>query len=427
MPPKEGQASNYQLSKGATVKNHAKKHLTKALAVAALVPLALTACGGGGGGNSGGDASTLTLMDYYNNEPDNLAIKKEIESCASEIGVKIEREAVPGKDLIQKVLQKSSSKTLPDILMLDNPDLQEIASTGGLVPLEEFNVNTDGFAQGMLDAGTYEGKVYGLAPTANTLGIFYNKKLLTDAGLTPPTTWDELKSTAKALTSGDQYGVAFSAIATYEGTWQFLPFMWTNGGDETNLDSPENKEALQLWKDLVDSGSASKSVINWSQGDVKDQFAAGKAAMMVNGPWQINALNENKDLEWDTVLIPVKEAGQKPVAPLGGEVWTIPETGNKEKQAKAAEFISCFTRDSTQLSLATQRNTIPTKPELADEFIAEKPDMKAFTEQVADARSRTGKLGDGWPKAATTIYTAIQLALTGQASVDDAFKQAAKG
>ncbi|MDD0859920.1 hypothetical protein NHF46_23920 [Arthrobacter alpinus] len=72
----------------------------------------------------------MTLMDYYNNDPDKGLIQSAIDKCATDIGVTITREVVPGKDLIQKVLQKSSSKTLPDILMLDNPDVQEIASTG---------------------------------------------------------------------------------------------------------------------------------------------------------------------------------------------------------------------------------------------------------------------------------------------------------
>jgi multiple sugar transport system substrate-binding protein len=404
-----------------------RKHVYKVLALAAVAPFILSACAGASAGKSGGGANSLTLLDYYNNEPDNTIMKGAIDKCATEIGVTISREAVPGKDLIQKVLQKSSSKTLPDVLMLDNPDLQQIAATGGLAPLSDFGVDTKGFAKGMLEAGTYAGKVYGLAPTANTLGLFYNKKLLADAGLKPPTTWAELKTTAKALTKGSQYGVAFSAIATYEGAWQFLPFMWTNGGDETNLDSSQNKEALQLWKDLVDSGAASKGVINWSQGDVKDQFMAGKTAMMINGPWQIPALDADKSLEWGSVQVPINKPGQTPVAPLGGEVWTVPQTGNKDKQAKASEFISCFTKDSTQLTLSEARYTVPTKPALAGEFVKKMPTMKSFTEQVANARSRTGKLGDGWPKAATTIYTAIQLALTGKASVDDAFKQAAKG
>lgn len=408
------------------MKIQTKTRMTKFLAIAAIAPFVLTACGGGGSSASG-DASTLTLMDYYNNDPDKALIQTAIDECASEIGVTIDREVVPGKDLIQKVLQKSSSKTLPDILMLDNPDLQEIASTGGLAPLSDFDVDTSGFAQGMLDAGTYEGDVYGLAPTANTLGLFYNKKILADAGLTPPTTWDELKTTAAALTQDSQFGVAFSAIATYEGAWQFLPFMWTNGGSEAALDSKENKEALQLWKDLVDSGAASKSVINWGQGDVKDQFMSGKAAMMINGPWQIPALSADESLEWGSVQVPVNKAGQTPIAPLGGEMWTIPQTGDSAKQAKAAEFISCFTADDTQLSLSTDRFTVPTKPELAQEYVEKMPDMEAFTEQIANARSRTGELGAEWPKAATEIYTAIQLALTGKATVDEAFAQAAKG
>ena len=108
---------------------------------------------------------------------------------------------MPGKDLIQKVLQRASSKTLPDVLMLDNPDVQEIAATGGLSPLSTYNVDTSGFADGILEAATYEGEVYGLAPTVNTLGIYYNKDLLQAAGVQPPTTWEELKAAAAKLTA----------------------------------------------------------------------------------------------------------------------------------------------------------------------------------------------------------------------------------
>jgi multiple sugar transport system substrate-binding protein len=43
---------------------------------------------------------------------------------------------------------------------------------------------------------------------------------------------------------------------------------------------------------------------------------------------------------------------------------------------------------------------------------------------VANAQSRTGKLGKEWPKTATVMYTAIQLALTDQASPQEAFTKA---
>ena len=219
---------------------------------------------------------------------------------------------------MQTVLQRSSSKTLPDVLMLDNPEVKDVASLA-LAPLGDFKVDTSAFAGNSLDAVTQDGQVYGLPLPADTLGLFYNTDILAAAGITPPKTWDELKVAAAKLTKGDQYGLAFSAAATYEGACKlFLPFMWTNGGDETKLDSPEVKGALQLYVDLVNSGSASKSVVNWNQADVKDQFLAGKAAMMVNGPWQIPALAKVPGVKrWNTVQIPVNKPGQTPTAPLG--------------------------------------------------------------------------------------------------------------
>ena len=273
------------------------KRLAALAACTIVAPLALTACGGDSG-SSGGAASesvaavdSLTVLDYYTDEPGHTNIDKQIKDCGTSIGVaKIDHQSVPGPTLIQKVLQQASSKSLPDVLMLDNPDIQQIAETGALAPLEDFGITLDGFAPGPVSAATYDGKVYGMQPGANTLAIFYNKDVLEKAGVKPPTTWDELKSTAKELTVDKQYGFAFNATADYEGAWQFLPPMWTNGGDETALTSPEVAGALQLWKDLVDEGSVSKSAVNWKQTDVNDQFIAGKAAMMLNGPWQIPAL-----------------------------------------------------------------------------------------------------------------------------------------
>jgi len=239
----------------------------------------------------------------------------------------------------------------------------------------------------------------------------------------PPKTWDELKSTAKKLTSKGVYGFAFDATNDYEGSWQFLPPMWTNGGDETDLKSPQVAEALQLWKDLVDEGSASKSVVNWSQGDVNDQFVAKKAAMMLNGPWNIPSLKKAK-VNFGVVTFPVKSSDQTPVAPLGGEAWTVPLTGDEAKQQKAAELVKCMGSDENQLAWAKQNGYVPSKSALADQFVQEVPDMQAFAEQVKTARARTGKLGEKWPEAAKVIYTGVQLVLTGQAAPGEAMAKA---
>jgi multiple sugar transport system substrate-binding protein len=400
---------------------------TAVTALAATAALTLAACGGSGGAGGGGDVSTIRVLDYYNNEPDRSVYDRTLDACGQQAGVGIEREVVPGANLIPKVLQQASSRTLPDVLMIDNPDLQQIAATGALAPISDFGLSVDGYAEGVVSASTYEGQVYGMQPVTNTIGLFYNEDILAQAGVTPPKTWDELRTAAAALTQGDRYGVAFAAPANYEGTWQFLPFMWTNGGDETNIASPQVAEALQLWVDLVQSGSASRSVVNWTQADVKDQFAAGKAAMMVNGPWHFPALDEVQGLKYAVVPIPAPQAGATLVAPLGGETWTIPNTGDSARMAKAAEIVACLNSDENQLALASERSTVPTKTALREQFVQQQPRMAAFTEQVQNARARTGELGDGWPEAATRIYTAIQTALTGGASPQQALQQAQNG
>jgi multiple sugar transport system substrate-binding protein len=404
------------------------KRLAAIAALVTLAPLSLAACGGGtsGSGSEGSSATvdSLKVLDYYTDDPGKTQIQSMLEKCGTSIGVgKIEREAVPGPTLIQKVLQQASAKSLPDVLMLDNPDIQQIAETGALAPLEDFGLNADGYAPGPVAAATFDGKLYGLQPGANTIAIFYRKDVLAKAGVQPPKTWAELRTAAKKLTSGKQYGFAFNATADYEGAWQFLPPMWSNGGDETDLKSPQVAEALTLWKDLVNDGSASKSVVNWKQSDVNDQFIAGKAAMMLNGPWQIPSLTKAK-VDYGVVSFPVNKPDQTSVAPLGGEAWTVPVTGNDAKMKKAAELVQCMNTDENQILRAKQGGLVPTKLALAAQFKKEVPSMAGFTDAVADARARTGKLGSKWPDTAKVIYTGMQLVLTGQASPADAMAKA---
>jgi multiple sugar transport system substrate-binding protein len=389
----------------------------------AAVPLVLAGCSGGSSASSGGKVDSITVLDYYNQGNDKKVIGDYLDKCGAENDVTIKRSLVPGSSLIQKVLQQASSKTLPDVLMLDNPDLQQIAETGALSPLTDYGISTDGYAKGVLQAGTYKGKVYGLAPTVNTIALFYDKKKLAAAGVTPPKTWDELKTASAKLTANGEYGFAVDANATYEGTWQFLPFMWSNGGDEKDIATTKTAEALSLWTDLVKDGSMSKSVVNWTQADVNDQFMAGKAAMMINGPWQIPALKDS-GIDYGIAQIPVQSASDTAVAPLGGEVWTVPNTGDKAKQQVAAKVVDCMNDAKNQLAMAKLRYTIPSKTEVAQQFGKDVPEEQVFVDLVADARARTGELGADWPKAATKIYTAVQSALTGQDSPADALKNA---
>jgi multiple sugar transport system substrate-binding protein len=390
-----------------------------------VLTLVATGCSGAtGNGSATGKATSITALDYYTDASEHAQWGERLTACGKAAGVTVEHRSVPGASLIPKVLQQASSRTLPDLLMLDNPDVQQIAQTGALTPLGQYGIDSSGFAKGILSAGTYKGKVYGLAPAVSTIALIYNKDMLAEAGVAVPRTWDELKAAAAKLTRPGRYGMAVDANATFEGTWQFLPFLWSNGGDEKQLDTPQTAQALRLWVDLVKSGSMSKSVLNWTQADVHDQFVAGKAALMINGPWRIADLNKDKNLHWGVAPIPVRQQGQTLVTPLGGEVWTVPRTASKARQEKAAQVLSCLNDSTNMLAVAKQYFTVPSRTALASRYAEQIPSMAVFVKSVESARARTGELGVKWPKAATGIYTAIQAALTGEQTPEEALKHA---
>ncbi|UOX91985.1 sugar ABC transporter substrate-binding protein [Amycolatopsis sp. FBCC-B4732] len=368
-------------------------------------------------------AGSITELDYYADEQGSAAWQKILDACAGQTGIKIERQKVPTSQMLPKVLQGASSKTLPDLLFTDNPTLQQVAATGALTPLADYGITTDGFYESIVKAGTYQDKVYGVAPGVNGLALIYDKDLLAAAGVQPPKTWDELKAAAAKLTKDGKYGLAFSAIPSEEGTWQFLPFFWSNGAELSQLDSAQSVKALQFVTDLVNSGSASKSVVTWNQNDVADQFVAGNAAMMVNGSWNLARLDEQQALHYGVVPIPVPQAGAKPVVALGGEVGAVPVTSGPAQQA-AGKVLSCILSEPTMLQWSKAHAYIPSKTAVAAKFGTEQPAMQAFVDEVGSARSRTAELGEKYPKVSQALADAVQAALTGKLPADQALKAA---
>jgi multiple sugar transport system substrate-binding protein len=369
---------------------------------------------------------SLTSLDYYSSDPYKSFVSAHLQSCAAAAGATItSQDHVPGGQLTPKILQDISAHTLPSLLMIDNPGVQAIAATGALVPLTDVGVDpTTGIFPGILAAGTYKGKVYGMAPSVNSIALFYNKDLLTAAGLSVPKTWADLTADAKALTTPAHYGLAFSADNDGEGAWHFLPFLWSNGGDFEHLASPAAVQALTFESDFVKSGSASKSVVSWSQGDVNDQFAAGKAAMEINGPWNIAPLDKLQNIHYGIAPIPVPAAGKTLVAPLGGEMWTVPQT-TPAQEAAAGKVVTCMNSPANQLAYNTDVVQVPTLKAVAAQYGQSYPPIQSFITEVSTAMSRTAEVGPLYPTVQTALETAIQAAITGAASPASALKTAA--
>ncbi|GAA4895071.1 sugar ABC transporter substrate-binding protein [Streptomonospora salina] len=371
------------------------------------------------------DPDVYTIMNSATDEPYHSWDDEVMAECGAQAGVEVRQQSVPADQLVPKALRMASSHSLPDVLVLDGSDMPQFADPGGLVPLAELGMPPDELSDGARSFGSYDGTYYGAARSVNSLGLFYNEDMLADAGVEPPQTWDELRETAAELTEGDRYGLAISALSTEDGVYQFLPWLWSNGGDERRLDEPEAVEALEFVSSLIDDGSASRSAVNWTQADVNDQFVAGNTAMMINGPWQKPVLDEHPDVDWGVVEVPVPEEGADPVAPIGGTTFTVPANSrNPEREQVAGELVTCLTASDAQLEWSTKANNVPVAPQAAEEYREQVPELAAFADQVETARSRTEHVGTDYSVYSQAIGTAVQAALTGEATPEQALTRA---
>lgn len=397
-----------------------KNSIRRAAGAASLVLMAgvaLSACSAGG--STDDSSRSLTLWDSFTQYDAASPYGQLLSGCEASTGITLERTSDP--DLTTKLLQSAASKTTPNLVVLDNPSIAKFADTGLLVDNETSGLDTADVLPNVLAAGQLDGKTYGSSIGSNTLALFYNTALFEAAGVTPPTTWAELTSAAAALTSGDVTGIGFSAIGTEEGTFQFLPFYWGSGATLDDVSSDDAVAALSLWTDLVTSGSASQSNVNSNQQDVRDQFLAGKLGMMVNGTWQLSALDE-AGIGYGVVPIPAEDGGAAP-SPLGGEFVEI-VTSDASTQALATEFAQCVIAPDSLKAWAAGQSYIMPYADAAAEQVTEDPALQPWVEAISVAQGRTSELGVGYPDTSKAIWTAIQEALTGsktpQAALDDA-------
>lgn len=395
----------------------------------------LAACGGSAQTSSSSSANSkivLTEMDYWSVPAQGATLNSLFQQYEKlHPNVTIKRDAVPFADLITKADQEAASHTLPNILVLDNPNVADFASTGALAPLDTFmqgSFNQSDFYAGPYSTMLYQGKPYAIPVGSNDLALFYNKKLLTAAGITPPKTWDDLVAAAKKLTHGDTYGFAFSAPNNEQATFQFEPYLWSNKGDLSHVDSAESVAALKVLTDMVHNGSASKAALNWGQPDVATQFGEGHAAMMENGPWEIPYLEQQANMKYgvdfDMVPMPVPQAGMAPVVPLGGETWTIPVSKDPATEKAAWDLVNWLEQPEQLLALDKGFNYIPAVKSTAQTLLQQEPYLQVFADEFDTARARTAQLGPKYPKVSQAIWTAEQAAITGSQSPQAALSQA---
>ena len=386
-----------------------------------LIPLLLSAglaCSMLGGSVYAEEASgDVTIWYYWETEGHQKALNHIIEEFNdSQDDITVEAKYVPFADFKKQLSIGASADELPDLVILDNPDHAAYAAMGIFADItDKFDVSN--YYEGPVNSCTLDGKLYGVPFGSNDLVLFYNEDMLKEAGVDVPTTWDELLEAAKATTTDTVSGFAHCALQNEEGTFNFLPWVWSTGASSYEIDSEGGIKALTFEKELVDSGAMTKEAINWTQGDTMHQFIAGNLAMMINGTWQIPTMREEvPELNWNVAPIP---QDKEQASGLGGENYAVIAGGNEDAAVKFLEFA---TSPETCLYMMNAMGYISADSTIAEGQFEGDEVYQVFVDEMQYAHVR-GPLPQ-WPSISDAISLAFNKVITGDATPEDAAAEA---
>jgi len=247
-------------------------------------------------------------------------------------------------------------RALPSYVPAANEgDDARLADQGGFLDLtnEPFMKN---FNQSVLAETKYKGKNY-TVPTGLSYytGMFYNKKIFTDAGLTVPTTWAQFLTVCAALKAKGivPFGIAGkdSAGVTTLGVVEGL-YPTTDAkdalaqglyGGSVKLNSGTQLTVMQKLQKIYSYAEPNFAGVNYAT--MTSQFVNGKYAMMGDGTWNTTTLQKagGSALQFGYVPIP---SGDTAAANkfLGGKVelsLAIPANAKNKTAAVAwLDFLS---------------------------------------------------------------------------------------
>ena len=359
----------------------------------------------------------VTIWYYWETEGHQKALNHIIEEFnGSQDSITVEAKYVPFADFKKQLSIGASADELPDLVILDNPDHAAYAAMGIFADItDKFDVSN--YYEGPVNSCTLDGKLYGVPFGSNDLVLFYNEDMLKEAGCEVPTTWDELLEVAKATTTDSVFGFAHCALQNEEGTFNFLPWVWSTGATSYEINSEGGIKALNFEKELVDSGAMTKEAINWTQGDTMHQFIAGNLAMMINGTWQIPTMREEvPDLNWNVAPIP---QDKEQASGLGGENYAVIAGGNEDAAVKFLEFA---TTPETCLYMMNAMGYISADSTIAENQFEGDEVYQVFVDEMQYAHAR-GPLPE-WPSISDAISLAFNKVITGESAPEDAAAEA---
>ena len=333
--------------------------------------------------------------------------------------------------LEQKLLTSIAGGDTCDVVLWDRFNTSSYAPKGALLALDDMiaedGIDLDMFFAPALDELVCDGKTYGLPTMVDTRVLFCNIDLLEEAGVDYKTitNWDELEKAAIAATKFDDDGNMIQCGYDMHDLGLFSAYLWQAGGELVNADtdpatiafnSEAGLKALNFIYKLQNEDHVYE--VGFNEAYNGQAFIAGKAAMTVTGPWDLNSVLA-AGFRLGIVPCPAGDGGY--ASSMGGFGLAIPALA--EHPREAMDFIEWWACNPENSVLFTKINGyLPANKEAAeDEYIKGNEYLSAMFDAFQYGRIRPKVLGYGSMEQ-LAMTPNWQLFMNGEISAEEALQ-----
>ena len=191
---------------------------------------------------------------------------------------------------------------LPDVLTVDGPNISAYAANGIIQPLADLTEEEESeYLPSIIEQGTVNDDLYALGVMESSVGFYYNKDIIEEAGIEIPDadhpwTWSEfldiLEELKPIMDEKGGYPLDMTFPVGETSIYYYAPFVWSGGGELVSDDgltvdgyfnSDQTKAAMEYFRTIVENGYM-------SQAPIDNLFESGRAAFKFDGAWEVNTI-----------------------------------------------------------------------------------------------------------------------------------------
>lgn len=313
-------------------------------------------------------------------------------------GVKIEITVLENEAYKQKVATVIQSGNPPDIfrswgggVMIDQADAKMLRDITNYV--KDSNIAQIG--KGAMGVYAFNGKQYGAPYSLGTVGIWYNKDIFAECGLTPDNfkTWTDFLASCKIIKDHGYAPVALGGADKWPGHYWWTYLAQRLGGEADFLAAYNgtgafNKgsflKAMEMLKEFVDTKPFQEGFLANTMVEECALVADKKAAMDLMGQWAPSTGRDNsadgKGSPYGYMSFPAVEGGKGLLSDTqgGGDGYVIGINAPDE----AIEFLKSFYEPENYKIICSKLNACPVIPGYEDLI---DDNMKVVAQAVKEA------------------------------------------